>query len=230
MESWAYINALVFVDTKFPSGAFRFSNGIESAIEYGFCRDPDSLEHFVRCQLLYSELTKCEFALVAGKLELHNRSDLLTDLNAILTTRISSLAERQSLIKKGKSFLRMFEAVLERPLNHLNNMYYPVLFGTLYACQNNTLLNLGESYIYDAIQSGICASQRLLGLDPYLSASLSLRLTHAFLADIAKIRDRLDKIKPEIADLETVLSSGTWPIGEMLAELHIKNEEALFEN
>ena len=41
------MRVLQFGDSLLPVGAFSFSNGLESAVQLGIVRDPESLEQFV---------------------------------------------------------------------------------------------------------------------------------------------------------------------------------------
>ena len=59
------LHLLQFADSALPVGGFSFSNTLESAVQYGFVRDADSLARYAAAAMQLSSTTDCVAARVA---------------------------------------------------------------------------------------------------------------------------------------------------------------------
>lgn len=186
-SSAAPLALLLLGDGRFPAGGHAHSAGAESAVADGRITDLDSLEAFVVGRLSSAGLS--DAALAAATLRrlracADDRSirDLLGLLDAEADARIPAEPLRAASRRLGRQLVRVStrcwpSALLVSLLDELpDGTHLPVALGTVGLAAGLEPVDVAGLTVHHTVTTPAQAALRLLGLDPYEVAALTVRV------------------------------------------------------
>ena len=230
--SAAALALLLLGDGRFPAGGHAHSAGAESAVADGRITDLDSLEAFVVGRLGSAGLS--DASLAAATLQRlracpDERSirDLLVRLDAEADARIPAEPLRAASRRLGRQLVRVStrcwpSAVLVSLLDELpDGTHLPVALGTVGLASGLEPVDVARLTVHHTVTTPAQAALRLLGLDPYEVAALTVRV-----ADVASavVDEAVAWSTAELVDLP----ARTGPLVEIAAVEHRSWDLRLF--
>ena len=231
-SSVATLGLLLLGDGRFPAGGHAHSAGAESAVADGRIVDLVSLEAFVVGRLTTTGLG--DAALAAATLrrvrscadDASLRADLAS-LDGEAEARIPTEALRAASRRLGRQLVRVStrcwpSAVLVGLLDEQPaGAHLPVALGTVGVAAGLGPLEIAQLTVHHAITTPAQAALRLLGLDPYEVAALTVRLGEVA---SAVVDEAVAWSTGELADLP----ARTGPLVEVAAVEHRGWDHRLF--
>ncbi|WWP01670.1 MAG: urease accessory UreF family protein [Candidatus Dasytiphilus stammeri] len=217
-----------FADSFLPVGSFSFSNGIETAIQYGVVNDIKTLKDFTYTTLLQNARCDCR-AIRASCIAIKkkNYKDLINYDSAVFNRKINE-ENRTMIVRMGKKFIEMAVQIIEEPLFiwWLDLIKTGKTVGTYPITQSIIMsrLEINSREIIVMYQYGIAIMM--------LSAALRLmRITHITIQKILyEMSNHIDKFCHEAEQGNIENMNNYAPITDILASLHVKAFTRLFSN
>jgi urease accessory protein len=197
MDPLAFLRALQFSDSLFPTGAFAYSDGLETAVAAGHVRDAGDLESWMR-HVAESVIVECDGPAALGAASAFAREDweTLAALDREVTALKPAAATRAGSSLTGRRLLKTWLALY--PADRLDAFAAVVETRRLAA-------NLPIAYAVVATAAGLEDGAMLLGygygrLAGVASAALRLmaigqqqaqRVLSARLAELPPVVDRI---------------------------------------
>ena len=183
----AALAQLLLGDGRFPAGGHAHSAGAESAVADGRITDLVTLEAFVIGRLWTVGLNDAAFAaatvhLLAAAGDEAARRDAIVTLDAEADARIPTEPLRAASRRLGRQLVRVSTrcwpaAVLVSLLDELPaGSHLPVALGTVGVAAGLAPHDVARLTVHHAITTPAQAALRLLGLDPYEVAALTVRV------------------------------------------------------
>lgn len=175
--------ALMLADARLPAGGHAHSAQLEAAAAAGTVTDVPSLELFLLGRLRHAALTPAAFSAHACSVAVNARTSW-TDIDAELTARIPSPAQRLASRHQGRTLLRAATPAWPSvALAHLAGLpggpHHAVALGAVAAAADASPDDAALVSTYQAITTPASAAVRLLGLDPLaVNACLASLLPH----------------------------------------------------
>jgi urease accessory protein len=222
------MRALQFGDSMLPVGAFSFSNGLESAVQQGIVRDPESLRQFVRTAVRQSATTDGIALLEAFRGTLAGDDGRVDRADRAAFNRKLHEEMRTMTVRMGRKLAEMSEKVLAAPdvSSWLARIRagktpgtYPVGQALVFAS-----LGLSEQDAFAAHQYGVASMMlgsalRLMRLD-YLDAQAAL----------FAINGDAEEAYRNVADASLDDMASYAPVLDVLASLHVRATVRMFMN
>lgn len=208
--------ALLLADGRFPDGSHAHSFGLEAAVAAGRVTGPTSLRGYVEARLWTSARTDAAAARLA------TMGHDLNDVDVALELRMPSATARATSRSLGRSLGRTAKRLWPgtqlldakgRPL------LQPVAFGAVAALAGATPDDAAVCVVHACVASLSTAALRLLGLDPFDIAAVTLDL-----------RDAVTAVARSTGEIHspTDLPSASTPFAEIDPELQLTLEPRLF--
>lgn len=228
----AALALLLLGDGRFPAGGHAHSAGAESAVADGRVTDLDSLEAFVVGRLATAGLG--DAALAAATLQRLRMCtdegsirDLLVLLDAEAEARIPTEPLRAASRRLGRQLVRVStrcwpSGLLVSLIDELpDGTHLPVALGTVGLASGLEPVDVARLTVHHAVTTPAQAALRLLGLDPYEVAALTVR-----------VGDRAAAVVDEAVAWSTAaladLPARTGPLVEIAAVEHRTWDHRLF--
>jgi urease accessory protein len=167
----------LLADGRFPAGGHAHSAGVEAAVAEGRVVDEVDLEAYARGRLHTAGRT--EAALAAAALL---RLDDLAAVDAEAEARITPAPLRAASRRLGRQLVRAASgcwpsAVLAEVTGAFpDGAHQPVALGAVGASAGLDHLDVARLALHHAVTTALQAGVRLLGLDPFVVATLTARL------------------------------------------------------
>lgn len=187
MDDVAALAQLLLGDGRFPAGGHAHSAGAESAVADGRITDLVSLEDFVVGRLWTTGLADATFAAAT----VHHLTDAVDEaarraaivaLDAEADARVPTESLRVASRRLGRQLVRVSThcwpaAVLVSLLDEVpGGAHLPVALGTVAVAAGLGPRDVARLAVHHAITTPAQAALRLLGLDPYEVAALTVRV------------------------------------------------------
>ena len=222
------LHLLQFADSALPVGGFSFSNALESAVQYGFVSDADSLAAYTLATMQLSSTTDCVAARTAYG------ATQAGDFEGIVEAD-RALCERKLCAELRSMSQRMGRKLAELSASFGNNA---TLHRWLEAIRSGEVVG---SY---AVGQGICfavcgiAEREMFGAMLYgvasmtLNASLRLmRISHLATQRILyELTSRIEGLYAQSKDLTLDQMYAFAPHIDLLSSLHEKGRSRMFMN
>jgi urease accessory protein len=176
---------LVLADGRFPVGGHVHSAGVESAVADGRVRDLSTLEAFLVGRLWTVGLTEAALAEAAcGRLEGAgpDGTAAVAELDAEADARLPVPALREASRRLGRQLVRVAVRCWPHPLlaavaaGHPGGVHQPVALGAVAVAAGLAPGEPAALALHHALTTPAQAAVRLLGLDPFAVAALTVRL------------------------------------------------------
>ncbi|WWP00402.1 MAG: urease accessory UreF family protein [Candidatus Dasytiphilus stammeri] len=226
MDVTRLIRLIQFADSFLPVGSFSFSNGIETAIQYGVVNDIKTLKDFTYTTLLQNARGDCR-AIRASCIAFQEKNyNLLIDCDLAVFNRKINEENRTMIVRMGKKFIEMAVQIIEEPLLiwWLDLIKKRQTVGTYPVTQSiiMSILGINIREIIVMYQYGIAIMM--------LSAALRLmRITHITIQKILyEISNHIEEFCHEAEQGSIENMNNYAPITDILASLHINAFTRLF--
>ncbi|WWO99207.1 MAG: urease accessory UreF family protein [Candidatus Dasytiphilus stammeri] len=217
-----------FADSFLPVGSFSFSNGIETAIQYGVVNDIKTLKDFTYTTLLQNARCDCR-AIIASCIAIKKKNyNILINYDLAVFNRKINEENRTMIVRMGKKFIEMAVQIIEDPLFiwWLDLIKKGQTVGTYPITQSIIMsrLEITRREIIVMYQYGIAIMM--------LSAALRLmRITHITIQKILyEMSSHIDKFCYEAEQGSIENMNNYAPITDILASLHVNAFTRLFSN
>ncbi|MDE7160364.1 MAG: urease accessory protein UreF [Muribaculaceae bacterium] len=219
---------LQFTDSTFPVGTFSFSNGLETAAQYGLVHDAATLEQFTWSQALQGAYSDGVVAILAHRAALAGDYDAILEADArLLEFRMNDEA-RLMLRRMGKKLAELSSHLADSPIARrwLEDIKaektpgcYPVAQGIVFAAAG-----IGERDLFCSSQYGI--------INMVLSAALRcVRVSHYDTQEILfRFSERIGHLYDEASQMTLDDMHSFVPQIDILASLHEKGNMRMFMN
>ncbi|MDQ2090867.1 urease accessory protein UreF [Marimonas arenosa] len=177
--SIGFLTLSQWLSPAYPVGAFAYSHGLEAAVDRGWVRDGEALEHWLEDVLLHGTGRSDALLLAAA---FHAATD--QDLAEIDATARAFAASRERLLETeqmGAAFCAVTAAVWAADLQGLT---YPVALGRAARSEEIPLKLTATIYLQAFLSNLIAAGQRLLPVGQTAAQAMLRRLT-PLCADVA---------------------------------------------
>jgi urease accessory protein len=178
---------LLLADGRFPAGAHAHSAGVEAAIADGRILGEADLEAFIVGRLRTAGLV--EAALAAATVRRlgcrpapEPAGELLRDLDAQADARIAAPPLREASRRLGRQLLRVAAGCWPSPVFAVagelfpDGAHAPLALGLVGVAVGLSHKDVAGLTVHNAVTTPAQAAVRLLGLDPFAVAALSVRL------------------------------------------------------
>ncbi|WWP00900.1 MAG: urease accessory UreF family protein [Candidatus Dasytiphilus stammeri] len=217
-----------FADSFLPVGSFSFSNGIETAIQYGVVNDIKTLKDFTYTTLLQSARCDCR-AIIASCIAIQEKNyNVLMDYDFAVFNRKINEENRTMIVRMGKKFIEMAAQIIEEPLLiwWLDLIKTGQTIGTYPITQSiiMSILGINGREIIVMYQYGIAIMM--------LSAALRLmRITHITIQKILyEMSNYIEEFYHEAEQGSIENMNNYAPITDILASIHVNSFTRLFSN
>ena len=222
------LHLLQFADSALPVGGFSFSNALESAVQYGFVRDADSLAKYTLAAMQLASTTDCVAARVVYGATLAGNFDRVVEADRALCERKLCAEQRLMSQRMGRKLAELLVALSE------NDML----------CRWLAAIRSGEVDGSYAVGQGLCfgvcgiSEREMFGAMLYgvasttLNASLRLiRISHLDTQRILyDLSSRIDGLYAQSEDLTLDDMYAFAPQIDVLSSLHEKGRSRMFMN
>jgi urease accessory protein len=178
---------LMLADGRFPVGGHVHSAGVESAVADGRVRDLTSLEAYLVGRLWSVGLTEAALAeATMGRLgdvaDPGRAAAVVADLDAEADARLPVAPLREASRRLGRQLVRVAVRCWPDPLlaavaaDHPGGVHQPVALGVVTGAAALAPGEAAALALHHALTTPAQAAVRLLGLDPFAVAALTVRL------------------------------------------------------
>jgi urease accessory protein len=176
--------SLMLADGRFPAGGHVHSAGVEPAVADGRVVDLASLERFLVGRLWTAGLTEAALA-AATVVRLTpdpGNGAVIAVLDTEANARVAVPALRAASRKLGRQLLRVGARCWPAPATHAarharaDGVHYPVALGAVACAAGGAPHDAAQLALHHTITTPAQAAVRLLGLDPYAVAALTVDL------------------------------------------------------
>lgn len=230
-DNAAAFSLLLLGDGRYPAGGHVHSGGIESAIVDQRVHDEATLEMFVTGRIVTTGLVDAALAAATfhrlASCPPWNAPDVLRDLDAEAASRAPALPLREASRRQGRQLarvaqqcwpgLRLVALTSALPAGAL----LPIALGTTAVEAGLRMEDAARLVMHHTMTTCAQAAVRLLGLDPYGVAAMTVRL-----ADLAE-RTAQEALATAAGPL-VELPARSAPIFEIAAIEHDEREAAMF--
>jgi urease accessory protein len=227
----ALLASMLLADGRFPAGGHVHSVGIEAAIGDGRVVDEASLEAFVVGRLQTVGLTEATLAAATLK----RLAACHPTLHVVLFERLDAEAESRIVVpslrdasrKQGRQLCRVGGRCWPSPLFvelaevAPDGAHFPVAFGVTAAAAGLDVPDVAALIVHHAVTTPAQAAVRLLGLDPFAVAALTVRVGEVASDVMARA---VDLAVAPLAELPAESA----PILDIAAALHAASPSRLF--
>jgi urease accessory protein len=223
------IKLVQLCDSAFPIGSFSFSNGLESAIEYGMIKDAQSLKEYTRSVILQNLHSDFIAALIAFRAAYSNNYNSINQADRLTYAGKISAEGRTMSTKMGKKCAEL--ATILFPKSSLAiEWLQDIESGKVHGCHNiSTAIlfraaGMDEGALFTALEYGTA--------NVVLNAALRIfRISHKTIQSLLhEICALAPKDYEDIKELELYDMYSFAPECDILASLHEHGNRRLFSN
>jgi urease accessory protein len=215
-------------DSTFPTGAFSFSVGLESAVTSGLITDSDSLKQYVRSMIYQSATTDGVAALNTYRATKSKNYSFILDIDTLVM--LSKLNEETRIMQQrmGKKLIELACKIFPTGLlmKFLADIQQDITKGSYVVAQGISFaeLDLSEIQLFVSQQYGVA--------NMILSASLRCcKVTHYETQQILyDISESISKLYEDIKGLTINDMHSFIPEADVFASLHEKGKIRMFMN
>lgn len=219
---------LQFTDSTFPVGTFSFSNGLETAAQYGLVHDAATLEEFTKAQALQGAYGDGVVAILSHRAALAGDYEAILEADARLIEFRMNDEARLMLRRMGKKLAELSGHLVDSDIARrwLEDIKaektpgcYPVAQGIVFAAAGIGEKDLFCSSIYGVSNMVLSAALRTVRVSHYDTQQILYRLSetveHLYDEASHMTLDDMHSFVPEI---------------DILASLHEKGNMRMFMN
>lgn len=219
---------LQFTDSTFPVGTFSFSNGLETAAQYGLVHDADTLEQFTWSQALQGAYSDGVVAILTHRASLAGDYDAILEADARLIEFRMNDEARLMLRRMGKKLAELSGHLVESEiaLRWLADIKadrtpgcYPVAQGIVFAAAGIGEKELFCSSMYGLTNMVLSAALRTVRVSHYDTQKILFRLS-----------ERVEHLYDEASRMTLDDMHAFVPEIDILASLHEKGNMRMFMN
>jgi urease accessory protein len=220
--------ALQFGDSLLPTGAFSFSNGLESAVQQHIVHDQATLAEFTLTAARRSATTDGIALLEAHRSARAKDLGRITAADQAVFTRKLSEEMRTMTVRMGRKLAELATCVVPAPMMHRwlaevtahrTPGTHPAAMGVLFADLGSPEEDAFAVLQYGAAMSMLSAALRLMPIEPR-DAQAILRQVNAGATELyAEVR------RASLADM-----AGFAPMADILAAMHVRAQVRMFTN
>lgn len=222
------LHLLQFADSALPVGGFSFSNSLESAVQYGFVCDADTLAQYAAAAMQLASTTDCVAARTAYRATLSGDFARIVEADWALCERKLCAEQRSMSQRMGRKLAELSttfgdNAVLRRWLASIGSGEvvgsYAVGQGICFAVCGISEREMFGAMLYGVASMTLNASLRLM--------RISHLATQRILYDLAS---RIDELYAQSEGLTLDDMYAFAPQIDLLSSLHEKGRSRMFMN